>query len=206
MLEILNAATRASLVMFLLCGIVYPLALTGFGQGLFPFQSNGSLIRGSNSEIVGSRLIGQQWSDPKWFHGRLSATVAPNPSDPTKTAPMPYNASSSSGSNLGPTSSALEDRLLGDWKALDNLDPEATNNALPADMLTTSASGLDPDISPANALLQARQVARARSVSAERIVALVQEHVVSRSLGVFGEPRVNVLELNIALSKAFPIR
>ncbi|HEY8163252.1 MAG: potassium-transporting ATPase subunit KdpC [Methylocystis sp.] len=206
MLEILNAATRASLVMFLLCGIVYPLALTGFGQALFPFQSNGSLIRGSNSEIVGSRLIGQQWSDPKWFHGRLSATVAPNPSDPTKTAPMPYNASSSSGSNLGPTSSALEDRLLGDWKALDNLDPEATNNALPADMLTTSASGLDPDISPANALLQARQVARARSVSAERIVALVQEHVVSRSLGVFGEPRVNVLELNIALSKAFPIR
>ncbi len=206
MLEILNAATRASLVTFILCGIVYPLALTGLGQALFPFQANGSLIRESNGEVVGSGLIGQQWSDPKWFHGRLSATVAPDPSDPTKTAPMPYNASSSSGSNLGPTSSALEDRLLGDWKALDDLDPDATNNALPADMLTTSASGMDPDISPANAFLQARQVARTRSVSPERIVALVEEHVASRSLGVFGEPRVNVLELNIALSKAFPIR
>jgi K+-transporting ATPase ATPase C chain len=206
MLEILTAATRASLVTFLLCGIVYPLALTGLGQALFPFQSNGSLITGTNGEVVGSRLIGQQWRDAQWFHGRLSATVGPDPSDPTKTAPMPYNASSSSGSNLGPTSSALEDRLLGDWKALDDLDPEATNNALPADMLTTSASGLDPDISPANAFLQAQIVARARGVPPERIKAFVEKRLVSRSLGVFGEPRVNVLELNIALSKEFPIR
>ncbi len=206
MLEILNAATRASLVTFLLCGIVYPLALTGLGQALFPFQSNGSLIRGSNSEVVGSRLIGQQWSDPKWFHGRLSATVGPDPGDPTKTTPIRYNASNSSGSNLGPTSRALEDRLVTDWKALDDLDPEATSNALPADMLTTSASGLDPDISPANAFLQARQVARARALPLERIAALVRKHVVSRSLGVFGEPQVNVLELNIALSKAVAMR
>jgi K+-transporting ATPase ATPase C chain len=205
MIEFLTAATRASLVTFLLCGIVYPFALTGLGQALFPFQSNGSLIRGSNGGVIGSRLIGQQWSDRKWFHGRLSATVGPDSSDPTKTAPMPYNASNSSGSNLGPTSSALEDRLLGDWKALDGLDPEATNNALPADMLTTCASGLDPDISPANAFLQAQIVSRARGVPPERIMALVKEHVVSRSLGVFGEPRVNLLELNIALSKEFPI-
>ena len=206
MIEFLTAATRASLVTFLLCGIVYPFALTGLGQALFPFQSNGSLIRGSNGEVIGSRLIGQQWSDRKWFHGRLSATVGPDSSDPTKTVPMPYNASNSSGSNLGPTSSALEDRLLGDWKALDALDPEATDSALPADMLTTSASGLDPHISPANAFLQARIVARARGVSAERIMAFVRERVVPRSLGAFGEPQVNVLELNIALSKAYPMR
>jgi K+-transporting ATPase ATPase C chain len=206
MLDILNGAVRASLVTFVLCGFAYPLTVTALGQWLMPFQANGSLIRGEHGAVLGSQLIGQQWDDPQWFHGRPSATTDTDPKDATKTISAPYNAASSSGSNLGPTSKALEDRLVNDWKALDDADPDATRNALPADMLTTSGSGLDPDISPANAALQAQRVAKIRGVPSERVAALVERFVAHRSLGVFGEPRVNVLQLNLAIAKEFPTK
>jgi len=184
MLDILNGAVRASLVTFVLCGFAYPLTVTALGQWLMPFQANGSLIRGEHGAVLGSQLIGQQWDDPQWFHGRPSATTDTDPKDATKTISAPYNAASSSGSNLGPTSQALEDRLVNDWKVLDDADPDATRNALPADMLTTSGSGLDPDISAANAALQAQRVAKIRGVPPERVAALVERHVAHRDLGV----------------------
>jgi potassium-transporting ATPase KdpC subunit len=171
-----------------------------------PFQVNGSLIKDDHGAVLGSQLIGQQWNDPQWFHGRPSATTAADPNDPTKTIPAPYNAANFSGSNLGPTSQALEDRLINDWKALDDAEPDVTWNALPADMLTTAGSGLDPDISPANAALQAKRVAKIRGVAPGRIEALVERYVTHRSLGVFGEPRVNVLQLNLALAEEFRIK
>ena len=206
MLDILNSAARASLVTFVLCGFAYPLTVTTLGQWLMPFQANGSLIRNEHGAVLGSQLIGQQWDDPQWFHGRPSATTDTDPKDATKTISAPYNAASSSGSNLGPTSQALEDRLVNDWKVLDDAEPDVTSHALPADMLTTSGSGLDPDISPANAALQAQRVAKIRGVPPERVAALVERFVAHRSLGVFGEPRVNVLQLNLAIAKEFPIK
>jgi K+-transporting ATPase ATPase C chain len=171
-----------------------------------PFQANGSLIRDEHGAVLGSQLIGQQWDDPQWFHGRPSATTDADPKDATKTISAPYNAASSSGSNLGPTSQALEDRLVNDWKVLDDAEPDVTSHALPADMLTTSGSGLDPDISPANAALQVKRVAKIRGVPPKRVAALVERFVAHRSLGVFGEPRVNVLQLNLALAKEFPMK
>jgi len=206
MLDILNGALRASLVTFVLCGFAYPLTVTMLGQQLMPFQANGSLIRDEHGAVLGSQLIGQQWDDPQWFHGRPSATTDADPKDATKTISAPYNAASSSGSNLGPTSQALEDRLVNDWKVLDDAEPDVTSHALPADMLTTSGSGLDPDISPANAALQVKRVAKIRGVPPKRVAALVERFVAHRSLGVFGEPRVNVLQLNLALAKEFPMK
>ena len=206
MLDILNSALRASLVTFLLCGLAYPLTVTALGQWLMPFQANGSLIRNEHGAVLGSQLIGQQWNDPQWFHGRLSATTDIDPNDATKTISVPYNAANSAASNLGPTSKALEDRLINDWKALDDAEPDLTWNALPADMLTTSGSGLDPDISPANAALQAQRVAKIRGVPPERVAAFVDQHVAPRTFGVFGEPRVNVLQLNLAIAKEFPMK
>jgi K+-transporting ATPase ATPase C chain len=198
------SAARASLVAFVLCGLLYPLALTGLGQLILPFQANGSLERGRDGAVVGSRLIGQQWNGPAWFHGRPSATTTGDPDDPSKTLPAPYNAANSAGSNLGPTSRVLMERLTSDRIALEAAQPGFVGARLPADMLTTSASGLDPDISPANALLQADRVARARGVPAAQIHSLVEQHVTGRSLGIFGEPRVNVLALNLALQRAYP--
>ncbi len=206
MLDILNSAARASLVTFVLCGLAYPLTVTMLGQQLMPFQANGSLIRDEHGAVLGSQLIGQQWDDPQWFHGRPSATTDTDPKDATKTISAPYNAASSSGSNLGPTSQALEDRLVNDWKVLDDAEPDVTSHALPADMLTTSGSGLDPDISPANAALQVKRVAKIRGVPPERVAPLVARHVTPRTLSVLGEPRVNVLQLNLAIAKEFPIK
>jgi len=206
MLDILNGALRASLVTFVLCGFAYPLTVTMLGQQLMPFQANGSLIRDEHGAVLGSQLIGQQWDDPQWFHGRPSATTDTDPKDATKTISAPYNAASSSGSNLGPTSQALEDRLVNDWKVLDDAEPDVTSHALPADMLTTSGSGLDPDISPANAALQVKRVAKIRSVPPERVAALVDRHVTPRTFSILGEPRVNVLQLNLAIAKEFPMK
>jgi K+-transporting ATPase ATPase C chain len=206
MFDIVSGAVRASAVLFVLCGLAYPLTVTLLGQQLMPFQANGSLIKDNNGAVLGSQLIGQQWNDPQWFHGRPSATTDTDPNDPNKTMPAPYNAANSSGSNLGPTSQALEGRLVNDWKALDDAEPDVTWNALPADTLTTSGSGLDPDISPANAALQVKRVAKTRGVAPERIAALVERHVTHRSFGIFGEPRVNVLQLNLALAREFPIK
>jgi K+-transporting ATPase ATPase C chain len=206
MLSFVSGAVRASLVTFVLCGFAYPLIVTGVGQVLMSGQANGSLEKSTSGQIIGSRLIGQQWTDPQWFHGRPSATTATDPTDPTKTVPAPYNAANTTASNLGPTSKALQERLIGDRKALDQAQPELAGKALPSDVLTTSASGLDPDITPANAALQVQRVAKARGVPPEQIAALVEQHITSRSLGIFGEPRVNVLELNLALEKAFPMK
>ena len=204
MLDYVSGAIRISLVTFVLCGIAYPLAVTAISQVIMPHQANGSVETDTNGRIIGSRLIGQQWSDPKWFHGRPSATVAPDPRDPTKNMDAPYNAANTTASNLGPTSKLLQDRLSADRKALDQAQPELAGRALPADMLTASGSGLDPDITPGNALLQVLRVAHARGARPEQVAALVQRHVTPRSLWIFGEPRVNVLELNLALEESFP--
>jgi len=203
MRDIILGALRASLVTWVLCGIAYPLALTGLGQWLIPFQANGSLERNPNGGIIGSRLIGQAWNGPEWFHGRPSATTNTDPNDATNTVPAPYNAASSTGSNLGPTNKYLFQRLLADRAALETVQPELAGAKLPADMLTTSASGLDPDISPANAALQVARVARARGVPPADINAVLERHIAGRSFHIFGEPRVNVLDLNLALQRAY---
>jgi K+-transporting ATPase ATPase C chain len=154
--------------------------------------------------VIGSRLIGQQWDGPQWFHGRPSAIVGPDSSNPARTVPAPYDAANSGGSNLAPASKALVERLAADRKALERAQPELAGQTLPADMLTASASGLDPDISPADALLQVPRVARARAVAVRAIAAFVQQHIEGRSLGVFGEARLNVLRLNLALQRTYP--
>jgi K+-transporting ATPase ATPase C chain len=199
-------ALKASLVTWVLCGLVYPLALTGLAQWLFPLQANGSMQTDEDGNVIGSRLIGQRWIGPEWFHGRPSMTIDVDPQDPAATVPAPYNAASSGASNLGPTSKRLLERLLADRASLEAAQPELTNAVLPADMLTSSASGLDPDISPANAALQAARVARARGVDPAKIDALVARHVTERTLGIFGEPRVNVLDLNMALDRLYHSR
>ena len=204
MRDIMISAVRASLVTWVLCGLAYPLALTGLGQWLMPFQANGSLARNPDGTVIGSRLIGQYWNGPEWFHGRPSATTDTDPNDATKTVPAPYNAASSGASNLGPTSRNLAERLSADRKTLEEAQPELAGAMLPADMLTTSASGLDPDISPANAALQVARVARARGVPPADINALIDRQITGRSFGIFGEPRVNVLDLNLALQRAYP--
>lgn len=204
MLEYIGGPIRMSLVTFVLCGFAYPLAVTGVGQLVMPYQANGSVETDGDGRIIGSRLIGQQWDGPQWFHGRPSATVTPDPNNPAATVISPYNAANTTASNLGPTSKALRDRLRSDRQALEQAQPELAGALLPSDMLTASGSGLDPDITPANAALQVTRVARARGVPAEQIAALVAQHTTPPSLWLFGEPRVNVLELNLAVEKAFP--
>jgi len=203
MRELIVGPLRCSIISWILCGFFYPLLTTVFAQALFPFQANGSLVIRTNGTIIGSRLIGQNWSGPYWFHCRPSAIVVSDPNDPGKTLPQPYNASNSGGSNLGPTSRELLQRLLADRKALKLGQPPLIGHLLPADILTASASGLDPDISIANARLQARRIAVARSVPEEKVLSLIAQHRIGRSLGAFGEPRVNVLELNLALEHTF---
>jgi len=177
-------------------GIAYPLAMTGIAQVIFPAQANGSLIE-RDGKVVGSALIGQPFADAKYFHGRPSATTDTDPNDPTKTVPAPYNAQNSSGSNLGPTNKALIDRVKGDVEKL-----KAENNkSVPVDLVTTSGSGLDPDITPAAVAFQIPRVAKARNVPESVIAELVEQHTKGRTLGVLGEPHVNVLELNLALDQ-----
>ena len=202
--DIMMGALRASLVTWLLCGLAYPLVLTGLAQWLMPFQASGSLERDPAGAVIGSRLIGQYWNGPEWFRGRPSVTTSTDPTDPTKTVSAPYNAASSGASNLGPASKNLAERLSADRKELEEAQPELAGAMLPADMLTTSASGLDPDISPANAALQVVRVARARGVQPADINALLERQITGRSLGIFGEPRANVLDLNRALQRAYP--
>jgi K+-transporting ATPase ATPase C chain len=204
MLEVLVPALRASLLLWALLGLLYPLTVTWLAQTLFPDQANGSLIRSADGTVIGSRLIGQQWTGAEWFHGRPSATTGSDQTDPTKTIAAPYNAANSGGSNLGPTSGILIDRLAADRRALDQTEPELAGKPVPADALTTSGSGLDPHISPAYAALQARRVAAARGVPEERIAVVLARHITGRTFGIFGEPRVNVLELNLDLQHAYP--
>jgi len=176
-------------------GLVYPLAMTGIAGVVFPSQAQGSLIE-KDGKVIGSALIGQVFADDKYFHGRPSATNTPDPKDATKTIDAPYNAVNSMGSNLGPTSKALADRLKGD---VDSLKKENPSAAVPVDLVTTSGSGLDPDISPEAARFQVPRVAKARGLPADRVAALVDAQVEGRTFGLLGEPRVNVLKLNLAL-------
>ena len=181
----------------LVTGLVYPLAMTGIAQVLFPRQAQGSLIE-RNGVVVGSELIGQVFESDKYFHGRPSATTAPDPNDSTKTVPAPYNAANSGGSNLGPSNKALVDRVQGD---IDKLKQENPSASVPADLVTTSASGLDPHISPEAALFQVPRIAKARNLPEDRIRQLVADHTEGLFLGLLGEPRVNVLLLNLALDQ-----
>ncbi|MFZ0620461.1 MAG: K(+)-transporting ATPase subunit C [Pseudolabrys sp.] len=179
----------------IITGLAYPFAMTGLASVLFPSQASGSLIE-KDGKVIGSALIGQVFADDKYFHGRPSATNAPDPKDSTKTVDAPYNAINSMGSNLGPTSKALAERVKGDVETLKKENPSA---AVPVDLVTTSGSGLDPDISPAAALFQVPRVAKARNLPEERVRALVEAQVEGRTFGLLGEPRVNVLKLNLAL-------
>jgi K+-transporting ATPase ATPase C chain len=179
----------------LITGLAYPLAMTGIAGVIFPYQAQSSLIE-KDGKVIGSALIGQVFNDDKYFHGRPSATNAPDPKDSTKTVDAPYNATNSMGSNLGPTSKALIDRVKGQ---VEELKKENASMPVPVDMVTTSGSGLDPHISPDAAYFQVPRVAKARGVPEARIRALVDGQVEGRTFGLLGEPRVNVLNLNLAL-------
>jgi K+-transporting ATPase ATPase C chain len=181
--------------MTIITGLVYPLAMTGIAQAVFPRQANGSLIE-QDGKVIGSELIGQNFADDKYFHGRPSATSGPDPADSTKTTSVPYNAANSSGSNLGPTSKVLIDRIKGDAEKVQADNPDAP---IPVDLVTTSSSGLDPDITPAGALFQVPRIAKVRGIPEDQVRQLVQAHTEDRVLGIIGEPHVNVLELNLAL-------
>jgi potassium-transporting ATPase KdpC subunit len=185
-------------VMTIITGLIYPLGMTGIAQLVFPKQANGSLIE-HDGKVIGSSLIGQNFTDAKYFHGRPSATTEPDPNDASKTVAAPYAADNSAGSNLGPTSKALIDRVTADTKTLQAENPSAP---VPVDLVTTSASGLDPDITPAAALFQVPRVAKARGMSEAAVKALVEANTSGRILGLFGEPHINVLALNLALDAA----
>jgi K+-transporting ATPase ATPase C chain len=198
MLREIRPAIVILVALTLITGLAYPLVMTGVAQVIFPRQAQGSLIE-RDGKVVGSDLIGQAFTSDKYFRGRPSATTAPDPNDSTKTVAAPYNAANSGGSNLGPSNKALIDRVQGDIEALKKENPSA---AVPADLVTTSASGLDPHISPEAALFQVPRIAKARNLPEDRIRQLVEDNAEGRFLGVLGEPRVNVLLLNLALDRA----
>jgi len=198
MLREIRPAIVLLLALTLITGLAYPLVMTAIAGAIFPKQAQGSLIE-KDGKVIGSALIGQEFKDDKYFHGRPSATLAPDPADSTKTISAPYNAANSGGSNLGPTSQALNDRIKADVEKLKAENPAA---AVPPDLVTTSASGLDPDISPEGALFQVPRVAKARNMPEDRVRQLVTENISGRFGGLLGEPRVNVLALNLALDAA----
>ena len=195
MLREIRPAIIILLLLTAITGLAYPLAMTAIAGVIFPQQAQGSLIE-KDGKVIGSALIGQEFKEDKYFHGRPSATVAPDPADSSKTVSAPYNAANSGGSNLGPTSKALADRVKED---VEKLKAENPNAAVPVDLVTTSASGLDPDISPEAALFQVPRIARVRNVPEEALRRLISENTKDRLAGILGEPRVNVLALNLAL-------
>jgi K+-transporting ATPase ATPase C chain len=197
MLREIRPAILVLVALTLITGLAYPLAMTGIAQIVFPNQANGSMIE-RDGTVVGSALIGQEFTSDKYFHGRPSATTAPDPKDPTKTVPAPYNAENSGASNLGPSNKALIDRVQGD---IDTLKKENPTAAVPIDLVTTSASGLDPNISPEAAQFEVPRIAKARNLPEDRLRQLVVDNTQGRLFGLLGEPRVNVLLLNLALDK-----
>ena len=201
MLKQIRPAIVMIVAFTLITGLAYPLFMTGAAQVAFPHQANGSLIE-RGGKVIGSELIGQNFAGGSYFHGRPSATTDTDPNDSSKTVPAPYNASNSGGSNAGPTSKALIDRVTEDTK---KLKAENFGALVPADLVTTSASGLDPDISLAAALFQIPRIAKARRVSKDRLRQLVDENTTGRTWGILGEPRVNVLKLNMSLDARFPM-
>ena len=198
MLRQIRPAIVMIIAMTVITGLIYPLGMTGLAQLLFYDQANGSLLKRDDGTVIGSSLIGQNFTDDKYFHGRPSATTDTDPNDATKTVPAPYNAANSVGSNFGPTSQVLIDRVKEDVEKLKAENPAAP---IPVDLVTTSASGLDPDITPAAALFQVPRVAKARNLRPDKVQALVAEMTQDRLLGILGEKRVNVLKLNLALDQ-----
>ena len=198
MLREIRPAIIILVLLTAITGLAYPLAMTAIAGVIFPKQAHGSLIV-KDGKVIGSALIGQEFKDDKYLHGRPSATIAPDPADSTKTVSAPYNAANSGGSNLGPTSKALNDRIKGD---VDKLKAENPSAAVPIDLVTASASGLDPDISPEAALFQVPRVAKARNIPEERIRRMIAERTQESFAGLLGEPRVNVLALNLVLDAA----
>jgi K+-transporting ATPase ATPase C chain len=195
MLKELRPALLMVVTLTILTGLIYPFAITGIAQAVFPRQANGSLLE-KDGKVIGSELIAQGFAEDKYFHPRPSATTDTDSNDSSKTVPAPYNAASSAGSNAGPTSKALIERVQDDAGKLQAENPSAP---VPVDLVTTSASGLDPDITPAAAAFQVPRVAKARGLPEDRVRQLVAESTTGRTLGILGEPRVNVLKLNIAL-------
>jgi K+-transporting ATPase ATPase C chain len=200
MLREIRPAILVLLALTLITGLAYPLAITGVAGAIFPKQAQGSLIE-KDGKVIGSELIGQEFKSDKYFHSRPSATTAPDPADSSKTVAAPYNAANSGGSNLGPTSKALNDRIKED---VEKLRAENPSSPVPVDLVTSSASGLDPDISPDAALFQVPRVAKARNMPEARVRDLVAQNTQGRLFGLLGEPRVNVLALNLALDDAAP--
>jgi potassium-transporting ATPase KdpC subunit len=198
MLKEIRPAIVFIVALTIITGLLYPLAMTGIAGVIFPSRSQGSLVE-RDGKVVGSELIGQVFTKDEYFHGRPSATVAPDPNDPTKNVEAPYNAANSGGSNLGPTNQALIDRVKAE---VEKLKAENSSEPVPIDLVTTTGSGLDPHISPAAALFQVPRVAKARNMPEDRVRQLVQEQTEGRFLGLLGEPRVNVLALNLALDRA----
>src|SRR5271169_722887 len=198
MIKEIRPAILILVLLTLITGLFYPLAMTGIAGAIFPRQAQGSLIE-RDGKVIGSALIGQEFGSDNYFHGRPSATTAPDPADSSKAVPAPYNAANSGGSNLGPTSKALNDRVKED---VEKLKAENSASPVPIDLVTTSDSGLDPDISPEGALFQVARVAKARNMPEDRLRQLVAENTSGRLAGLLGEPRVNVLALNLALDAA----
>ena len=198
MLKEIRPAIMLIVFLTLITGLAYPLAMTGIAGAMFPYQARGSIVE-HDGKVIGSALIGQEFTSDRYFHGRPSATVAPDPANSTKTVPAPYNAANSGGSNLGPTNKALIERVQGDVEKHRQENPALP---VPIDLVTTTAGGLDPHISPAAAIFQVPRVAKARNMPEDRIRQLVEEHTEGRFLGMLGEPRVNVLALNMALDRA----
>jgi potassium-transporting ATPase KdpC subunit len=197
MLNEIRPAIMLLIALTLITGLAYPLAMTGIAVTLFPKNAQGSLIE-RDGKIVGSALIGQEFKSERYFHGRPSVTTGPDPADPAKSVVQPYNAANSMGSNLGPTNKALATRVE---EEVNRLKQENPNMPVPIDLVTTTGSGLDPDISPEAAFFQVPRIAKARGLSEERLRQLIEAHVERRVLGVLGEPRVNVLLLNLALDQ-----
>ena len=198
MLKEIRPAIVLLVALTAITGLIYPMAMTGIAGTIFPYQAQGSLVE-KDGKVIGSALIGQVFADDKYFHGRPSATTTPDPKDPTKTVDAPYNAANSGGSNLGPTNKALIERVKGDVEKLKQENPSAP---VPIDLVTTTGSGLDPHISPAGALFQIPRIAKARNMPEDRLRQLVNDNTEGRFLGLLGEPRVNVLALNLALDGA----
>ena len=196
MLSLIRPSLALLVLFTALTGVAYPLAMTGLAQAVMPYQANGSQVV-VNGKVVGSALIGQDFESDKYFHPRPSATSGTDPNDATKSVSQPYNAAASTGSNLGPTSKALDDAVKARVAALGG-------GPVPADLVTTSASGLDPDISPEGARFQVKRVAAARGLPEQQVADLVEKSIAGRALGVLGEPVVNVLALNLALDQLKP--